>query len=226
MIYGWVSITEANNFLSMEAAGQSWAGPSVPLPLTGTVEASPSPSNVILGTGTLLDTELVASPADYILLSDDQLAIVQAITDSFNMTVDRNVTVDPGSSLYKLDKARYDILSQILPRKIAALMTAYREIFICPELNIDQSTVVTQEMKDAQCLRALEIFKNPTGPVPGPAQGIQSMTMGDASVSYFSNADRWGGEKPFSPRIMNLLSAFIIKKSFGAKMKLPDDYGI
>lgn len=226
MIYGWVSITEANNFLLMEAAGQSWAGPSVPLPLTGTVEAFPSPSNVILGTGTQLDTELVSSPADCILLSDDQLAIVQAITDSLNMTVDRNVTVDPGSSLYKLNKATFDNLARLLPLKIAALMTAYREMLFCPDLAIDQSTIATQEMKDAQCLRALEIFKNPAGPMPGPEQGIQSMTMGDASVSYFSNADRWGGEKPFSPRIMNLLSAFIIKKSFGAKMKPPDDYGI
>lgn len=190
MKVGFVTIKEADSFLSTWIDSGKWQLAAAYPSIVGSGTINESNKNILNGSSTSFITSLIVGQCIKI---DDYLAKIVSITSDTVATLDRELEVVTGT-IYKLTPSEYESESVILKQKIQSLFYAYNKLVNSPFYVITIIDNVTPaNVKYAQILLALNyleerILKTTTESIhtKNQSEGIQSYGIGDMNYTYQS----------------------------------------
>jgi len=220
----WATLDQSDIVAQDELHATNWIGPFISSPaLSGTVQAgiSPDPSRTVTGTGTDFMNEL--STGCFVAI-EDYSAKVLAIVSGTEITIDKFLLINSGTSIYMIDEMDADKRE----RKRAALSSACSFLENLPDYNFDPATDAEKALINS--LLAFEIFNGDFYVSASPERGeenpsIKRERIGDSETEYFDRGGRPGVNVLLPRRLAQLVEKFAITQ-FGGVICPPPDYGI
>ena len=218
-IYGWVTLQEAEDFLSFEIGCESWLNTLGTL-LSG--KNNPTVSVLVNNYNGKFNTEIAVG--NY-LRTDFLYGKVKQIFSNIGLELETAIDLEQQSFGYKLIQSDYEIDSAKTDRKIKSLIMAQRQIISCGLYNITLDTPSEDNLDQAQILWAYGIFTGNSNQAYSDMQtGIKKRQVGDLEIEY---AESFMGRINLNgtQRARDLLKPY--EKSFsGAVITREQDRGI
>jgi len=185
-LIGYVELSEADAFLEYQVGAEEWNDLNRYSKKTGTI-SSDGVTDVLLGVGTTFIEDLQANEG---ILIDGEALRVLSIDSDTQAKLEVKKEIPSGTELVVLTESETNSLIDLVRRKKVGLMSAFREIKNNPKFEIPDSPSEDEleALKNAQCVRALEIFTDPTNQTSlNHASNVSSYKAGDFAVTYKKN---------------------------------------
>ncbi len=200
---GFTTLDEANSYLFGEVSASMW-NPEIAKTISGTWRVDPVDAKKLIGTSGLATTQLETGGA---IVRNWNIYHVESIQDDNTIILSDEIQIPEDSRLYAYTASQTLNYESFIPKRTAALITAYREILRFCSLPDSPDSMTEGRIIEAQILLALERFMIPQDVhSKNQSSGIKSWSSGKLSYQY---SDTKGSN--FPEHIKALLSGFIRK---------------